>query len=177
MEQQEIQEVLNRAANAFNIEEFSLAEELLSSLLKEGENYYARILLGAVYGETGHNIRSINQFKRALKLDPDSHEALNNLGIMFKKNTLVAYYDSGTLKKAIISEPVIIDGIPYTNGTIYEEENGYWGNTGIHFYESGEFKAANLVEDATVKGLLIEGDNTVEFHKSGNLQPMLSSTT
>jgi hypothetical protein len=57
MKQQDIQEVLNRAANAFNIEEFSLAEELLTSLLKSEESYHARILLGAVYGETGHNAR------------------------------------------------------------------------------------------------------------------------
>lgn len=120
-EEENVQELLNRASNAFNIKEYSLAEELLKSLLQDSENYHARILLGAVYGETEHYVKSIREFLKALELDPESHEALNNLGIMYKKNE---EYEAAvkTLLKAINLAPDRPD-LYYNLGNVYKLMN------------------------------------------------------
>lgn len=90
--------------------------------------------------------------------------------ILFKKGTVVTYYDSGELKKALIQEPVTLEGIQYTNGVIYLEENGYVGEDGIFFYPSGNLKAAELIDDTVINGYKTAGGSLVEFYKSGNLK-------
>ena len=94
-------------------------------------------------------------------------ETINN--ILFKKGSIIDYYDSGKIKKAIVLEPVIIDALQYLNGTIYEEEYDYSPETGIFFYDFGKVRSGELLNDTKIgKYTFMKGVN-IGYYESGKV--------
>ncbi|MEE8441443.1 MAG: tetratricopeptide repeat protein, partial [Spirochaetia bacterium] len=82
----QVQELLVRARNAFRIQDYEAADKQVRQMLDEyPDSVTATILMGIIAGRTGQPAEAIKLFKRALKLDPKSAEAYNNLAVILRQ--------------------------------------------------------------------------------------------
>lgn len=80
------QEMLDRAVNAFRVNDYEVAGRLTSELLSAYPDLTAaHILLGTIYGHQKRYGPAIESFEKAIALEPHNAQALNNLAVIYRQ--------------------------------------------------------------------------------------------
>ena len=86
--------------------EFPKAEKTYEFILSTSpSDHEAHFMLGSVFEEQGKRSQAINEFKDAIKYNPEYHLALNSLGYLYAEESIRLKEAEEMIKKALVFEP------------------------------------------------------------------------